>query len=227
MEISLEKNDIFNVSAQNIDCGYTLEPPRRGTRTNRLGEAVLTSTHSLCFGKKKKKNMSVFPTKSQWKRIVSESVSSYEQSQWNIRVSSDNDFECFKITHTEVAVAGIYKITCVTDKNLIAHVARLWVMKPSIQRPCHLCNLVVRDILKHLVCDCDYTRPLVNWLLGNIHMNTVIDTFVEFAFCSKEALVTKMLTISLESEVSAEQYAFIANICFKTLKVITSGISLY
>ena len=169
----------------------------------------------------------VFPTKSQWKRIVSESVSSYEQSQWNIRVSSDNDFERFKIIHTEMRVAGIYRITCVTDKNLIAHVARLWVMKPSILRPCHLCNRVVRDILKHLVCDCDYTRPLVNWLLGNIHLNTGIDTFVEFAFCSKEALVTKMLTISLESEVSAEQYAFIANICFKTLKVITSGISLY
>ena len=25
-----EKSDIFNISAQNIDCGYSLEPPRRG-----------------------------------------------------------------------------------------------------------------------------------------------------------------------------------------------------
>ena len=26
-----DKNpDIFNISAQNIDCGYSLEPPRRG-----------------------------------------------------------------------------------------------------------------------------------------------------------------------------------------------------
>ena len=33
---------IFLISAQNIDCGYSLEPPR-------LGEAVLTSTHMLCF----------------------------------------------------------------------------------------------------------------------------------------------------------------------------------
>ena len=30
----------FHISAQNIDCGYSLEP---------LGEAVLTSTHNLCF----------------------------------------------------------------------------------------------------------------------------------------------------------------------------------
>ena len=39
-------------SAQNIDCGYSLEPPRRGGSneySHRLGEAVLTSTHNLCF----------------------------------------------------------------------------------------------------------------------------------------------------------------------------------
>ena len=25
-----KKNDVFNISAQNIDCGYTFEPPQRG-----------------------------------------------------------------------------------------------------------------------------------------------------------------------------------------------------
>ena len=25
-----KKSDIFHISAQNIDCGYSLEPPRRG-----------------------------------------------------------------------------------------------------------------------------------------------------------------------------------------------------
>ena len=36
--------DIFNIIfAQNIDCGYMLEPPRR---------AVLTSTHNLCLHQK-------------------------------------------------------------------------------------------------------------------------------------------------------------------------------
>ena len=38
--------NIFLIFAQNIDCGYTLEPPR---------EAVLTSTHNLCFGAKIRK----------------------------------------------------------------------------------------------------------------------------------------------------------------------------
>ena len=40
--------DVFLIFAQNIDCGCTLEPPRRG-------EAVLTSTHNLCFGAKIRK----------------------------------------------------------------------------------------------------------------------------------------------------------------------------
>ena len=26
----LKNSDIFHISAQNIDCGYSLEPPRRG-----------------------------------------------------------------------------------------------------------------------------------------------------------------------------------------------------
>ena len=26
----IKNSDIFNISAQNIDCGYSLEPPRRG-----------------------------------------------------------------------------------------------------------------------------------------------------------------------------------------------------
>ena len=43
----LKKFDIFLIFAQNIDCGYSLEPP--------LAEAVLTSTHNLCFGAKIRK----------------------------------------------------------------------------------------------------------------------------------------------------------------------------
>ena len=40
---------IFLISAQNIDCGYSLEPPR---------EAVLTSTHNLCYEEKYEKYQS-------------------------------------------------------------------------------------------------------------------------------------------------------------------------
>ena len=29
--IQIKNSDIFHISAQNIDCGYSLEPPRRGS----------------------------------------------------------------------------------------------------------------------------------------------------------------------------------------------------
>ena len=39
----MKYSKMFHISAQNIDCGYSLEPP---------DEAVLTSTHNLCFEQK-------------------------------------------------------------------------------------------------------------------------------------------------------------------------------
>ena len=51
-KFSDKNSDIFYISAQSIDCGYSLEPPRWGGSyeyPNRLGEAVLTSTRNLYF----------------------------------------------------------------------------------------------------------------------------------------------------------------------------------
>ena len=49
------KTDIFHVSAQNIDCGYSLEPPRRGGSNE--------YPQSMCFARNKKNN--VYPCKPQ------------------------------------------------------------------------------------------------------------------------------------------------------------------
>ena len=45
---------IFLISAQKIDCEYSLEPPHRGGSNE--NEAVLTSTHNLCFEQKYEKS---------------------------------------------------------------------------------------------------------------------------------------------------------------------------
>ena len=46
----MKNSNFFHISVQNIDCGYSLEPPHRGgSNEYRLVEAVLTSTHNLCF----------------------------------------------------------------------------------------------------------------------------------------------------------------------------------
>ena len=39
-KIQIKKSYIFHIPAQNIDCGYSLEPPQGGG---------FTSTHKLCF----------------------------------------------------------------------------------------------------------------------------------------------------------------------------------
>ena len=45
----IKNSDIFHISAQNIDCGYSLEPPRRGG-SNEYPQSVF-------LGQKKKKIM--------------------------------------------------------------------------------------------------------------------------------------------------------------------------
>ena len=41
----IKNSDIVHISAKNIDCGYSLEPPRRGGSN----EYPQSSTHNLCF----------------------------------------------------------------------------------------------------------------------------------------------------------------------------------
>ena len=58
MKIFREKNsDIFHISAQNIDCGYSLEPPRRGG-SNEYPQSIFLSRN--------KKKTIVYPCKPQF-----------------------------------------------------------------------------------------------------------------------------------------------------------------
>ena len=52
----IKNSDIFHISAQNIDCGYSLEPPRRG------GSNEYPQSMFLCRNKKNK----VYPWKPQF-----------------------------------------------------------------------------------------------------------------------------------------------------------------
>ena len=52
----IKKSDIFHISAQNIDCGYSLEPPRRGGSNE--------YPHSMFLSRNKKNN--VYPCKPQF-----------------------------------------------------------------------------------------------------------------------------------------------------------------
>ena len=51
-QIQLKKSDIFHITAQNIDCGYSLEPPRRGGSNE--------YPHSMFLSRNKKNNVNPF-----------------------------------------------------------------------------------------------------------------------------------------------------------------------
>ena len=55
-KFSDKKTDIFHISARNIDCGYSLEPPRRGGSNE--------YTQSMFLSRNKKNN--VYPCKPQF-----------------------------------------------------------------------------------------------------------------------------------------------------------------
>ena len=54
--IQIKNSDIFHISAQNIDCGYSLEPPRRGGSNE--------YPQSMFLSRNKKNN--VYPCKPQF-----------------------------------------------------------------------------------------------------------------------------------------------------------------
>ena len=69
-----KKSDIFHISAQNIDCGYSLEPPRCGG-SNEYSQSMFFSRN---------KNNNVYPCKSQFYYIKV----GFKGSQNNIGVFS-------------------------------------------------------------------------------------------------------------------------------------------
>ena len=52
----MKNSDIFNISAQNIDCGYSLEPPRRGG-SNEYPQSIILIRN---------KKINVYPCKPQF-----------------------------------------------------------------------------------------------------------------------------------------------------------------
>ena len=62
--LQIKSSDIFHISAQNIDCGYSLEPPRPTFICTLYFLFLLkykkASSHNLCFEQKYEKNIGIF-----------------------------------------------------------------------------------------------------------------------------------------------------------------------
>ena len=47
-KVSYKNSNIFHISAQNIDCGYSLEPPRRGG-SNEYSQSMFSSRNNNVY----------------------------------------------------------------------------------------------------------------------------------------------------------------------------------
>ena len=74
-KFSDKNSDIYHISAENIDCGYSLEPPRRGE----------ASTHSPCF-----REYSLEP-------VRQGNSNEYPQSMFSSRNKTNNVYPCKKV----------------------------------------------------------------------------------------------------------------------------------
>ena len=172
-------------------------------------------------------NTMELPSKLQWKRIVNKAVYEYEQTKWLRRANSDTDFERFKILHSNIGIASLYKIPCIRDKRLSVHIARLWTIKPSIYRLCSFCGINIRDLLAHLLCDCVCTRPYFIQFYCLILHHYGYDIYAELMSSRRDSLIVKLLSLTFDTELPDETFPAQAAFCYKTLERVTRGISLY
>ena len=161
-------------------------------------------------------NTMELPSKLQWKRIVNKAVYEYEQTKWLRRTTSDTDFERFKILHSNLGIASLYKIPCIRDKRLLVHIARLWTMKPSIYRLCSFCGINVRDLLAHVLCDCVCKRPYFIQFYCLILHHYGYDRYAELMNSRRDSLIVKLLSLTFDTELPDETFPALAAFCYKT-----------
>ena len=116
-------------------------------------------------------NTLIFPTKQQWKKLVNKTVFQTEERLWLNRVESDTDFQRYNKLQDGIQLSAIYgpifnKVF--RKRGLMIHIARLWVMKPSLVRECCYSGIRMQDVLLHIIADCPYLRLYIQNFLYSI-----------------------------------------------------------
>ena len=169
-----------------------------------------------------------FPGKFSWKRIVNSAIRQYESRQWLSRIDRDPDFTRFRRLHTSIAPASIYNMDAmIKDRRLTATVAKLWVMKPTLIRECHLCGSFRPDILSHLLADCQATRGQVFLFINYIAVRFGYDIAHELSSSPISDLLVKLLGLSFTTVIHQDDMVHLGVACFRFLKQLTHGLSLY
>ena len=115
----------------------------------------------------------------------------------------------------------------IKDRRLIATVAKLWVMKPTLIRECHLCGSLRPDILSHLLGDCQATRGQVFLFINYIAVRFGYDIAYESSSSPISDLLVKLLGLSFITVIHQDDMVHLGVACFRFLKHLTHGLSVY
>ncbi|CAG2251232.1 unnamed protein product [Mytilus edulis] len=116
----------------------------------RFGRIPLCWKHGLLIPLYK----GTFPTKFQWKNIVSSAVNPIERLQKEERMRRDNDFVKFLRLSENNNYDFLWQYAKISGRLLTAkHIAKLWTTPPTSGN-CKLCGHFVLDILNHQICMC-------------------------------------------------------------------------
>ena len=109
----------------------------------------------------------------------------------------------------------------------IMYLSKLWVMKPTTVRECHICGSFKQDILKHLIGECQLTRQAMDQFFHFIRLHFGNAVANELATVSANDLLVKLLGMKFVCNLNMDDMARLREESFKLLKHLTVGLLLY
>ncbi|PJE77768.1 hypothetical protein CI610_03305 [invertebrate metagenome] len=116
----------------------------------------------------------IFPTKSQWKRIVKSTIRSYENSALKERMANDNDFSFFQKIHCSYDLYSLWHAAeSPSDMQNIYYICSVLALPSGLaDEQCPLCTMSHDVAVIHLCADC-----IVNIALKQSFMEDILITF--------------------------------------------------
>ena len=115
----------------------------------------------------------IFPNKLVWKRLVKNSIYTYESSAWLQRMSCQNVFDRFLSIHPVIKPAIVWK--CSSDFSCWKNskvVSKIWTdVLPKLARVCQFCEFIYTDLYSHILTMCPLTQSIRNDFLELVFLN--------------------------------------------------------
>ena len=116
----------------------------------------------------------VFPSKYEWKRIISKSLNSYYDNARHARVIADPEFDRFNSVHNSTSQLYIWKCAESADEIVSAFSAiKLLVSVDQLsnrEQTCKCCEQITIDIKRHLLTECQAFKQMKIDFLSSINI---------------------------------------------------------